>query len=156
MKSHTCSLSGNFVILVETLKNKSLNSASSPNFCTVYLLFQKLVILLSISKSHPASSSTVLFIYYGKSDATTASNGTATFILFDDFDSLSADWTVEREMEVQSPFQADRRRLEAEDQAAPRDCQYCPPISLSVAPVHLLKIHPGESATECSSSTSQA
>jgi len=48
------------------------------------------------------SSPTVIFIYYGKLEATSASNGDATFIFFDDFSTKDTskwayptDWTVE-------------------------------------------------------------
>jgi hypothetical protein len=40
------------------------------------------------------ASDVTIYIYYGKTDATTTSNGTATFIFFDDFDDGDAsDWT---------------------------------------------------------------
>jgi len=37
---------------------------------------------------------TTIYIYYGKSDATTASNGDATFEFFDDFSGTLSKWTV--------------------------------------------------------------
>jgi len=41
-----------------------------------------------------SASDATIYIYYGKSDATTTSNGTATFIFFEDFDDGDAsDWT---------------------------------------------------------------
>jgi len=49
--------------------------------------------------SIPASpDTTTIYIYYGKSDATTTSNGEATFLFFDDFDDGTIDtakWTVQ-------------------------------------------------------------
>jgi len=45
--------------------------------------------------SIPASpGATMIYIYYGKSDATTTSNGFNTFLFFDDFEDGVLDWTT--------------------------------------------------------------
>ena len=41
-----------------------------------------------------SSSSATIYIYYGKSDATTTSNGDNTFIFFDDFETDLSKWTL--------------------------------------------------------------
>jgi hypothetical protein len=48
-----------------------------------------------------SSSDATIYVYYGKSDATTTNNGTATFIFYDDFDDGDAsDWTYYEEVGI--------------------------------------------------------
>ena len=56
-------------------------------------------------------ASTTIYVYYGKSDATSAANGDATFLFFDDFSGADVDWTNKWESTDHSLYSLDTGRM---------------------------------------------
>ena len=58
-----------------------------------------------------SNSNATIYIYYGKSDATTTSNGDSTFVFFDDFDEVEIDWENKWTSTDQSCYSIDNGTL---------------------------------------------
>ena len=57
------------------------------------------------------AASTTIYIYYGKSDATSAANGDNTFLFFDDFSGADVDWTNKWQSTDHSLYGLDSGRM---------------------------------------------